>query len=57
MSQEWKNPLRNYKIHLLIYVIYKFPPGRNMYIDDVSFQCYLFFNYRYSVLKIYMFIF
>ena len=29
MLQEWINPLRNYKLHLLIYVIYKFPPGRN----------------------------
>ena len=29
MLQEWINPLRNYKLHLLIYRIYKFPPGRN----------------------------
>ena len=51
MSQEWKNPLRNYKIHLLIYVIYKFPLGRNSlflcfllsFYFFVSFYCFYFF--------------
>ena len=33
MLQEWINPLRNYKIHLLIYVIYKFPPH---YMDNIK---------------------
>ena len=34
MLQEWINPLRNYKLHLLIYVIYKFPPGRNSFASN-----------------------